>query len=191
MITHITQLIFEALHLKQIKHEWVRLAQVPNPDSIAEHSLNAAQIGYILARMEWADAYKVATMLIWHDLAETRIGDMHKIGARYLGAYKKQAEHQVLKDQFLWLDFYTDIEQLFIEYDEKTTLEWRIAKDADYLEQSFQAKIYVEQWYALAQNWIDNVGKALKTDSAKQIFAEMIQSNSTDRWFKNDLKKID
>ena len=52
MLTKITQLIFEGMHLKQIKHEGFRLAQIPYPDSVAEHSLLAAQIGYILAKME-------------------------------------------------------------------------------------------------------------------------------------------
>jgi putative hydrolases of HD superfamily len=140
--------------------------------------------------MEWADAYKVATMLVRHDIAETRIGDIHKVGARYLWSIKKQAEKQVMHDQFDGLDFAEDISMIFNEYEEKTTLEWKIAKDADYLEQAFQAKIYVEQWYSDTQNWIDNVGKALQTESARKIFEEMIVSRSTDWWRKNDLKKI-
>jgi 5'-deoxynucleotidase YfbR-like HD superfamily hydrolase len=37
-------------------------------------------------------------MLIWHDLAETRIGDFHKVGARYI-PNKKEIEKQVMKDQ--------------------------------------------------------------------------------------------
>lgn len=57
---------------------------IKQPDTVAEHSLNAAQIGYILAKMEWADANKVATMLVWHDIAETRIGDMHKVAIWYI-----------------------------------------------------------------------------------------------------------
>jgi 5'-deoxynucleotidase YfbR-like HD superfamily hydrolase len=95
-----------------------------------------------------------------------------------------------MQDQFNGLEFAPDIQDIFHQYEEKSTLEGQIAKDADYLEQAFQAKIYVEQGYSSAQNWIDNVGKALKTNAAKMIFDEMIISQSTDWWMKNDLKKI-
>lgn len=94
-----------------------------------------------------------------------------------------------MKEQFDWVPWEESIMSLFKEYEERETLEWVIAKDADYLEQAFQAKIYVEQWYARAQNRIDNVWKALQTESAKKIREEMTRSSSTDR--RQWLKKID
>jgi len=179
--------IFETFHLKRIKHEWARLAGVDFPDSVAEHSLNAAQIGYILAMMEWADANKVSAMLIWHDVAETRIWDIHKVWSRYIHG-KKEIEKKVMSEQLDWLEFGQDVQALFDEYEERSTLEWKIAKDADYLEQAFQAKIWVEQGYSWMQNRIDNVGAALKTDSAKNVWEEMVKSSSNDWW--EGLKKL-
>lgn len=189
MIKKIVNLIFEAFHLKHVKHEWVRLAGVQFPDSVAEHSLNAAQIWYILAKMEWADANKVATMLIWHDIWETRIWDMHKIWSRYF-ENKKDVEKRVIADQFSDFDFAQDLLSDLDEYNTRSTLEWNIAKDADYLEMAFQAKIYVEQWYSAAQDWIDNVWWALKTGAAKQVRAQMIKQQSTDRWRVEKMMKI-
>ncbi len=173
------------MHLKRIKHEWVRLAGVQFPDSVAEHSLNAAQIWYILAHMEWADAHKVTAMLVRHDIAETRIGDIHKVWSRYIRG-KKEMEKKVLEDQMDGLEFADDIQWLFLEYEEKSTLEWKIAKDADYLEQAFQAKEYVELGHQGMQNRIDNVWAALITDSAKSIRQEMTQTSFTDwrQWLK-------
>ncbi|MFB0965315.1 MAG: HD domain-containing protein [Patescibacteria group bacterium] len=52
MLKRITDFLFETFHLKNIKHEGWRFCGIPNPDSVAEHSLNAAQIGYVLAKME-------------------------------------------------------------------------------------------------------------------------------------------
>lgn len=190
MISKLVDLIFEALHLKQVKHEGVRLMGVRDPESVAEHSLNAAQIGYIIAKMEGADAYKVATILIWHDIAETRMGDIHKVGARYLDN-KKEAEVRVMKEQMEDLDFGEDILSLFDEYEHRTSLEWMIAKDADYLEQAFQMKVYLDQWYPAAQDWIENVGQVLQTESAKKLWAKMQEKNSTDRWREHDLKKLE
>ncbi len=75
-----------------------------DPESIAEHSLCAAQLGYILAKMEGADAQKCATMLIWHDMPETRIGDLHRNASVYL-RNKQQAEEAALHDQVAPLEF--------------------------------------------------------------------------------------
>ncbi len=190
MTKRIVNLVFEALHLKNIKHEGWRFCGIPAPDSVAEHSLNAAQIGYVLAKMEGADANKVAAMLVWHDLAEVRIGDHHKIAARYI-ANKRELESAVMKDQLDGLDFGPDIADLFEQYEDRSTLEGTIAKDADYLEQAFQGKIYVETGYHVAQNWIDNVGKALRTESAKKLWKEMTEGHSTDWWLKGNLKKLE
>ena len=190
MIKKLTNLIFECFHLKEIKHEGWRMAGVPNPDSVAEHSLNAAQIAYILAKMEWADANRCATMLVWHDIAETRIGDMHKVTTRYI-TNKMEAEEHVMEDQFAGFDFHDDIMNLFHEYEHRDTLEGMIAKDADYLEQAFQAKKYMELGYAETEDWIINVGKALRTESAKQLWQELQTTGFTDWWKKWHLKKLE
>jgi len=184
MIKKVVNLIFEALHLKQIKHEWVRLAGVKFPDSVAEHSLNAAQIWYMLAHMEWVDPNKVASMMIRHDIAETRIWDIHKVQARYLD--KKGAEDSAINDQMKDVPWWDDIISLFAEYKAWETDLAKVARDANYLEMAFQAKIYVQTWYTEAQDWIKNVWWALQTESAKQIREEMQQSSFTDwrQWLK-------
>ena len=64
----------------------------------------------------------------------------------------------------------------------RITLEWKIAKDADYLEQAFYAKYYVEIWYEAAQDWINNVWKTLQTDSAKKLFNEMLNTSFSQWW---------
>ncbi len=187
MIKQLTNFIFECLHLKDVKHVWWQKLWIKNHDSVAEHSLNAAQIGYMMAKMEWADANKVCTMLVWHDIAETRVWDMDKVATKYI-TNKKELEDKVMKDQFENFDFWEEITSYFNEYENKETLEWKIAKDADYLEQAFQAKKYLESGYEWTQNWIDNVWKALQTDSGKLLFNEMLKTKNYD-WFVK-LKKI-
>jgi putative hydrolase of HD superfamily len=104
MIHSLVQFIFETLHLKHVKHEGWRLIGVEHPDSVAEHSLCAAQIAYILAKMEGENPEKCATMLIWHDLPEARIGDLHRNATQYIKD-KQQAEETALHDQVGKLDF--------------------------------------------------------------------------------------
>ena len=104
MVHSLVKFIFEALHLKHVKHEGWRLIGVESPDSVAEHSLCGAQIAYILAKMEGANPEKCATMLIWHDMPETRIGDLHRNASKYL-TNKQAAEEEALHDQVSELDF--------------------------------------------------------------------------------------
>lgn len=190
MLQKLTNLIFECLQLKEIKHEGWRMGGIPNPDSVAEHSLNAAQIAYILAKMEWADANKCASILVWHDIAETRIGDLHKVATRYI-TNKMDIEERVMQDQFRDIEFRSDIFELFHEYEHRTTIEGTIAKDADYLEQAFQAKKYMELGYAETEDWIINIGTALRTESAQKLWQELQITGFTDWWKKENLKKLD
>jgi len=187
-IKKIVNFIFEINQLKKRKISGWYLANVDSPLSVAEHSLRAAQIGYILAKMEGADANKVTTMLVIHDNAEARTGDQNKVSARYFS--KKNAEKTAFKEQIK--DLGSDLEEqwlkYFEEFEKRNTKEGIIAQDADWLETAFQAKEYVDLGYTSAQNWIDNVEKALKTDSAKKLLAEMQQTASTDWW--QNLKKI-
>lgn len=178
--------IFEAQHLKQIKHEWRRMAWVKFPDGVWEHSLVAAQIGWYLAVLEWADPFRVVTTLVFHDFPETRIGDLHRVATRYLSG-KNEAEEKICREQTEEMPWWDELFSLFMAYEKRSDAVWIIAKDADYLEQAFQAKIYLEQWYSAAQDRITNVGNALKTKSAKQLWTEMQTVKSTDRrqWLKN------
>jgi len=188
-IKNIVNFIFELNQLKRLRHSGWQLAGIKNPDTVAEHSLRAAQIGYILAIMEGdVNPDKVATMLVIHDNAETRIGDQNKVSARYYSngepeekAFIDQLDNLGEKIKIKWMKY-------FNEYEKRNTKEGIIAKDADWLEQAFQAKEYVDLGYVSAQDWIDNVEKAVETESAKKIIREMNKTKFTDWW--KDLKKM-
>lgn len=178
--------IFEAQHLKQIKHEWRRLAGVQFPDSVAEHALVAAQIGRYLAVLEWVDPYRVVTTIVFHDLTETRIGDLHRVATRYI-QWKDEAEQQICREQMDEMPWGNELHDLFMAYEARADDVGVIAKDADYLEQAFQAKIYLEQGHEAVQTWIDNIGNVLRTESAKQLWTMLQNVHYTDR--RKDLMK--
>lgn len=180
--------IFELNQLKRIKHNGFKLCGIKDPDSVAEHVMRAAQIGYILAVMEGdANPEKVSAMILVHDNGEIRIGDHHKVAARYFNA--DVAEQQAFNDQAEKLAKVGEKwKKYFNEFENRNTKEGIIAKDADWLEQAFQAKEYVDLGYKSAQGWIDNVGKAIETKSAKLIFKEMKKLSFTDWW--KGLKKM-
>jgi putative hydrolase of HD superfamily len=151
--------------------------------------MRAAQIGYLLAVMEGnANPEKVASMILIHDNPEARIGDQNKVSSRYFSvkrgeeiAFKEQIEGLGEKIEKKWKEYFNEIE-------DRNTEEGIIAKDADWLEQSFQAKEYIDIGHKSAIEWINNVEKALETKSAKLLIKEMKKTNFADWW--HGLKKM-
>jgi len=181
--------IFELNTLKKFPHSGTKLAGVREPDSIAEHAYRTAIIGYLVAKGEKVNPEKVAMICLMHDNGEARITDLHKVARRYIDS--KKAEKQAYKEQLTNVP--KELADLFwknfIEYEDRTTKEGIVARDADMLETAFQAKEYLDIGYKACQDWIDNVEKCLKTKTAKKILRSMKKKKFTDWW--RGLKKIE
>lgn len=185
---NILNLIFEFGQLKRVKRSGWWLAGIKDPESVAEHTARACFIGYILSKLENVNSEKVVLMILSHDFPEARIDDQHKVGARYI--LVRNGEEKVLRDQVKNLPEKIQKELLTLhqEFNGDKTKEAIVAKDADYLECAIQAKEYLDIGYRKAENWINNVGKVLKTKSAKKLFNLIKKSDSFEWWKK--LKKI-
>lgn len=182
-IKPLTNFIFELGVLKKFRHCGVKFAGVNNPDSIAEHAFRTAQIGYLLAIKEKnKHPEKVAMMCLVHDNGEARIGDHHKIAQRYLET--DDAEEKAYYEQVKTIakSGGTVFWDLFEEFIQNKTEESMIAHDADYLETAFQAKEYKDIGFQACQSWLDNVEKALHTNSAKKVFRSLVQTQFTEWW---------
>ncbi len=183
---NIIKFIFELGQQRRVSHEGWKLLGIKHPDNVAEHSLRAAQIGYVLAVMEkYPNPEEVCSMLVFHDMAECRVGDLHKVAARYVEADELRAAEDQTRELG---EFGEKILDLWKQVEEKTTTAGRIAKDADYLESAVSGKEYLEQGHAFAQDWINNVANAVKTESAKKLVAELQQTGSNEWW--RGLKKL-
>ncbi|MFH1073327.1 MAG: HD domain-containing protein [Nanoarchaeota archaeon] len=177
---HITNFIFELGQLKRIKHEGWRLVGVQHPESVAEHSLRASQIAYILAQLEKYDHPEEACAIaVFHDIGECRIGDLHKVANRYVSADEERAVAEQLHNLG---SMKADILSLWKQAEEKNSTAGIIAKDADLLEIAFTAKEYMEQGHAAAEDWIKNVSARLETKSAQELLETMKTMTSTDWW---------
>lgn len=187
-LKRIVNFFFELGMLKRGKHQGVCLAGVTHPDSLADHSARASLIAYILAFLEGADSEKCAMMCLLQDLPEMRVGDHHKVSARYLSTHA--AENRVFKEQLenLPKEIAEKWQRYFNEFNRRNTKEGIVAKDADWLEMALTARELVIQGHHGMQNWIDNVRKALETDSAKEILKVIEESDLNDWW--QNLKKM-
>jgi len=177
----------ELYMLKRNKRRGLAILDAP-PDSIADHVTLTAQIAYVLAGMEGLNVEKCATMALFHDNDETRIGDLHKVATLYLK--KDSASLRALKDQLKNLPRGIE-EKISNLIKQKDTPERTILHDADWLELALQAKIFEERGYKPAKEWIDFIGTILKTDSAKRILAQTQQMNDfTNCWWEAEKRKI-
>jgi len=186
MEEEICKFLCEMGQLRRIRHEGWRLCGVEKPESVAEHSLRAAQIGYILAKLEgYENPEEICTALVFHDIAECRIGDLHKVARRYVGADEERAvKEQTKKLGKIGEDIFS-IWRKFEHQDEKAGV---IAKDADLLEMAFTAKEYVEIGYESAMDWIEKISKRLKTKSARKLLEILMKRKCLEWW--QGLKKL-
>jgi len=179
----ITNLLFESGMLKRQKDVGMNLAGV-NKDatSVAGHTMRSCLIAYFLAQMEGVDPQRTISLCLFHDIHETRTTDLHKVAARYINT--KEAEKKAFLDQTKTLpsQIKKDVRKTWQEMEDRKTPEAVIAKDADWLEQALSAREYINIGYKGMQDWIDNVNKALETDSAKQLLKEIEKSDLND-WY--------
>ncbi len=181
---NILDFIAELGMLKRIKRSGWWMVGIPQEESVAEHSFRCAAIGYMLARMEKADPYKVLMMTLFNDLHEARINDMHKVAHRYLNV--KEAERTAFKEQVDALGelFKKELTALRTEHDKQYTPESIIARDADILECLIQAKEYSDQGFKNAEKFFRKGPLHLKTKSAKRLWKNMKNWDSNVWWEK-------
>lgn len=186
----IKKYLSEIQMLKRLDHIGFKLSGVIEGDSLAAHSLIAAQIAYIIGELEGCDGAKCAAINIFHDNHEARIGDHNKVSARYINT----DEAEILAEQEQFANLPADIaEKIFAmtnEHRDRKTKEGIVAKDADWLETAIQGKIYLEMGYKGAEDFINNVEKALETESAKKLLSAIKDdSDFTNCWWQG-LKKM-
>lgn len=187
---NIKKFLSEIQMLKRLDHVGFRLAGVTARDSLAGHSCVSAQIAFILARLEGADPFKSAVINLFHDNHEARIGDHNKVSARYIDTHQAEADAEKEQLENLPENIAQEINYLLNEKHDRNTQEGIIAQDADWLEVAIQAKIFSEQGYVGCNEWIVNVEKALETDSAKRMLAEIKKEKDfTNCWWQG-LKKM-
>jgi len=118
-------------------------------DNIASHSYRVAIIGWILAKKEKVDPYKVVMMCLLHDTQEARSNDHNWIHRKYVKVF----EDEIIKDQLGDLPF-KELESIASEYEYRKTKESIIAKEADKLDQLLLLKEYEQQGNKEAQIWL-------------------------------------
>ena len=166
--------------LKRIRRAGWWHAGVRDPESIAEHSMRAAQLAALIAAEEGANPERAAFLALWHDTQETRTGDLPHTATKYLD---KPEPRQITADQTSGLpDRSRDVVRAAVdEYETKQSPEALCAKDADKLEMLLQAVEYRDIGVQRVDGWIDSGQKGLQTETARRI-AEVAVTLSPLTW---------
>lgn len=149
-------------------------------DNISDHSFRVAIIGMILANLEKCDEDKVLKMCLFHDVAETRIGDANFINQQYSDLYEKEAR----KDQMIGLPIAKEMIKSLDEFEARKSKESIVAKDADLLDQMVLQREY---FYQDSQNhgiWQNHTEKLLKSISARKLAKKIRTSNPLEWLYK-------
>ncbi|MDQ5985531.1 MAG: hypothetical protein CSYNP_01242 [Syntrophus sp. SKADARSKE-3] len=151
-------------------------------ESVAEHILRTIFIGYTLCKLDpEADEHRTMKMCLFHDLPEARTGDMNYVNKKYVTVHEDKAVKELTET----LSFGNDIEMIIEEFNEKKTKEAMIARDADQLALILQLKEYGDLGNKYSKDWISFAMKRLCTDNAKKVAKEIINTDSSQWWFKD------
>lgn len=151
-------------------------------ESVAEHSLRAAQLAFIMTWVEQhfsprgapLKPYHAASCGTFHDVTEGRTGDPNLM----VKSYVEVDELRAILDQTGKLGCIgAEIANRWKEVEEKSTVEGRIAKDADRLDMVFMARELVKEGIPAAAAWIHNTRPLVKTSVARALFEEVEKSN--------------
>jgi len=178
---------FEVGTLKRTDRTGWSISGISKPDNVASHIYRTIVIGYVIAELEKCDRDKVVRMILFHDIPEARIGDLHKVAQNYIDM--EEGEMKAAKDQSSLLpeNIAKEYIELLKEFNSKETKESIVAKDADYLEAALSAKEHMINGYRHAAEFIERVRSIIRTDSAKKILDEIEHSDGF--WWEG-LKKM-
>ena len=154
-------------------------------ESVAEHSFRTAVIGYMLSHDESeADPFKTVLMCLFHDLHEARTGDQNYVNKRYV----RVDEDKAMRDLAQELPFGHDLVSLNQEFNQGESPEACISRDADQLALIIELKEQQDLGNRYAAEWIHFALKRLRTENAKKMAQEILETDWTDWWFE---KKTD
>ena len=149
-------------------------------ESVAEHSFRTAIIGYTLSLREpGADPMKILLMCLFHDLHEARTGDQNYMNKRYVRVEEEQATRDLAGN----LPFADTLLSLAGEFLENHSLEACISRDADQLDLILALKEQLDLGNSYARDWLHFALQRLRTEGAKQLAQEIMQTDSAEWWF--------
>ena len=148
----LVDVLLEAATLKWMVRSGWRMRGVPNPESVAEHSYGVAFVALAMADAMRDDAGsakldlgRLLSIALLHDLTEARLTDLPLSAVRLLGGEaKREAEAAALQLLLKPLPSRDLLQGLWFEFEDASSPEGRLVRDADKVEMMVQCLRYEE-----------------------------------------------
>ncbi|MEW5801809.1 MAG: HD domain-containing protein [bacterium] len=178
----IVNFLFEAGMLKKTPRTGYQFLG-SGEESVAEHTFRVACIGYALSKMVSVpvDENRLLKMCLFHDLPEARTGDHNYVNKKYVSIDEEKA----VTDLTAHLPFGDEMRDVIHEFIQQTTIESKMARDADQLDFLLELKESGDLGNKYAEDWIQAVLKRLQTEEAKSLAMEILRTDSNDWWFQD------
>ena len=178
----IVNFLFEAGMLKKTPRTGYQFLG-SGAESVAEHTFRVVCIGYTLSKLvaQPVDETRLLKMCLFHDLPEARTGDHNYVNKKYVSVDEEKAAH----DLTAHLPFGGEMLELIQEFIQQTTLEARLARDADQLDFLLELKESGDLGNKYAEDWIQAVLKRLQSKEAQNLALEILRTDSNDWWFQD------
>lgn len=174
---NIASFIFETGLLNNFKRSGFDFLGTGN-QNIASHSFRASIISYVLAKHLKADENKAVLLALFHDIPETRTGDIN----HFQRNYTHKDEDKAVKDIASTTPELNGLIEFNNEFNSGISLEAKIAQDADVLELIFTLKEELDKGNTQAEIWINGAVNRLTLDESKHIAKDALNMKSYDWW---------
>lgn len=186
------EFLFEMGSIRLIDRMWRRFHQ-KDFANLAEHHFRMFWIAMIIAAQEGdVDTGKIAKMVLVHDIAESRTGDVDYLARQYVERNEELGIRDMLANTAIEKEFLA----LWQEYETRETIEAKIVKDADNLDVDFELAEIAERGSKLVDaRWLkkrESVGTTkLYTKTAQKIWRELQSGTySIDDWHNNGRNRV-
>jgi putative hydrolase of HD superfamily len=157
-------------NLKRIPRTGWLMCNVPlkEVEDVAQHTFDVATITLLLVdefelRGKKLDRERALSMALTHDWAEASVGDFPDIALKHIGRRtKERMEYKALNELLRGLLQEKEYLTMLREFNEKSTLEAKLVRTADYLSMLVQALKYRERGNRSHQ--LDELWRAVKND---------------------------
>ncbi|MFQ5855625.1 MAG: HD family hydrolase [Anaerolineae bacterium] len=168
-----------ANRLKLVPRAGWLLRGVQPAESVADHTYGVALTALLLADLidETVDRERLLILALLHDLAESITGDIPSPASRFFppGAKESVEEQAVISLLQDW-PAGEDYVELWQEYQEVSTVEGRLVRDADRLEMLLQSDAYERAGAAgLDEFWDDLAEDQFAFDATWQIVRHLVK----------------
>ena len=166
-----------AANLKNVSRQgWIDKLSISDPESVADHSYSMAIMCMVISDLENHNSEKILKMVMLHDLAESKTGDMtpDQIPKEKKMALENKAFLEIMenlpdkiKSQYL---------EIWNEYQENDSPESNIVHQIDRLEMTLQARRYQKEGHSEEKlsPFFESARTQITHPKLKELFTQLI-----------------